>query len=104
MSGLEGGEARFVEDLRDEPHVAHRGRALPVGDGDTSRFLSPVLEGVEPEVRALGQLPRELAGVEPENAARLLRLAFCIPVVHLKRTHFPGLPSLRYPMCPPSGT
>src|SRR5829696_7986819 len=35
VSGLEGGEARSVEDLRDEPHVAHCGRALPVGDGDT---------------------------------------------------------------------
>src|SRR5918993_549864 len=103
VSGLEGGETWSVEDLRDEAHVSHRGRALPVGDGDTRRLLAPVLEGVEPEVRALGQLPRELAGVEAEDAARLLRFAFRIPVVYVKRTHRLDLPSLRYPMCPPSG-
>src|SRR5688572_26834749 len=103
MSGLEGREARPVEDLRDEPHVAHRRSALPVGDGDARRLLSPVLEGVESEIRALGQLPRELAGVEAENPARLLRLAFRIPVVYVKGTHRLRLPSLRYPMCPPSG-
>src|SRR5829696_6386840 len=57
VSGLEGRKARSVEDLRDEAHVAHRGRALPVGDGDAGRLLASVLEGVEPEVRALGQLP-----------------------------------------------
>ena len=83
MSCLEGREARAVEDLRDEAHVAHRGRALAVGDGDAGRLLAPVLERVEPEVRALGQLPRELAGVEPEDAARLLRLAFRIQVIHV---------------------
>src|SRR5215204_6068933 len=104
VSGLEGGEARSVEDLRDEAHVSHCGRALAVGDGDAGRLLAPVLEGVEPEVRALGQLPRELAGVEPEDAARLLRLAIRIPVVCVKRTHRQSLPSLCYPMCPPSGT
>src|SRR5215210_2659115 len=103
VSGLEGGETWSVEDLRDEAHVAHRGRALPVGDGDARRLLAPVLEGVEPEVRALGQLPRELAGVEAEDPARLLRFAFRIPVVYFKRTHRLRLPSLRYPMCPPSG-
>src|SRR5829696_8939546 len=103
VSGLEGGEARSVEDLRDEAHVSHRGRALAVGDGDAGRLLAPVLEGVEPEVRALCQLPRELAGVDPEDAARLLRLAIRIPVVCVKRTHRQSLPSLRYPMCPPSG-
>src|SRR5215212_1701069 len=104
VSGLEGGEARSVEDLRDEAHVSHRGRALAVGDGDTRRLLTPVLQGVEAEVRSLGQLPRELAGVESEDAARLLRLAFRIPVVYVKRTHRLRLPSLRYSMRPPSGT
>src|SRR5918993_1519866 len=104
VSGLEGRQAWSVEDLRDETHVAHRGRALPVGDGDAGRFLAPVLEGVEPEVRALSQLPRELAGVEAEDTARLLRFAFRIPVVYVKRTHRQDLPSLHYPMCPPSGT
>src|SRR5215203_2980410 len=103
MSGLQSRETWSVEDLRDEAHVAHRGRALPVGDSDARRLLPSVLEGVEPEVRALGQLPRELAGVEPEDATRLLRLAFRIQVVHVKRPHRTGLPSLRYPMCPPSG-
>src|SRR5829696_417305 len=103
VSGLEGGEARSVENLRDEPHVAHRGRALPVGDGDARGLLAPVLEGVESEIRALGKLSRELAGVEAEDAACLLRLAFSIPVVYVKLTHRLRLPSLRYPMCPPSG-
>src|SRR5919107_5182414 len=103
VPGLEGREARSVEDLRDEPHVAHRGRALPVGDGDARGLLAPVLEGVESEIRALGKLSRELAGVEAEDAARLLRLAFSIPVVYVKLTHRLRLPSLRYPMCPPSG-
>ena len=64
-----------VEDLGDETHVAHGGRALPVGDGDPGRLLATVLEGVEAEVRALGELPLELARVEPEDAARLFRLA-----------------------------
>ena len=103
MSGFEGGEARAVEDLRDEAHVAHGGRAFPVRDGYTGRFLAAVLERVEAEVRALGQLAGELAGVDPEDAARFLRLAFRIPVIHAKSTHLPGLLALRYPMCPPSG-
>src|SRR5215208_1500722 len=96
VSILEGCEAWSVEDLRDEPHVTHRGRALPVGDGDARRLLAPVLEGVEPEVRALGQLSRELTGEEPEDATRLLRLAFRIPIVYVK--HSLRLPSPRYPM------
>src|SRR5215210_1862289 len=122
MPVLQSRESRAVEDLRDEAHVTHRGRAFAVGDGDAGRLLPPMLEGVQPEVRALGQLSRELAGVEPEDAARLLRFAFRIPVVHVERTHLPGLRScptrspsshasvslrcslsLHYPMCPPSG-
>jgi hypothetical protein len=46
----------------------------------------------------LGQLARELAGVDPEDAAGLLRLAFRIPVIHVKSTHLPGLASPPYPM------
>src|SRR5215203_4921582 len=120
VSGLKSRQARSIEDLRDEAHVAHRGRALAIRDGDAGRFLAPVLESVEPEVRALCQLSRELAVVEPEDSARFLRLAFRIPVVHVEGTHLPALrscptrspssrartspqPSLRYPMCPPSG-
>ena len=103
MSGFQGGEARAVEDLRDEAHVAHGGRALPVGDGYAGRLLAAVLQRVEAEVRALGQLAGELAGVEPEDAARFLRLAFRVQVIHAKSTHLPGLLALRYPMCPPSG-
>ncbi len=34
VPGFEGCEAWSVEDLRDEAHVAHRGRALAIGDGD----------------------------------------------------------------------
>src|SRR5215213_630593 len=107
MAGLEGGEARAVEDLRDEAHVAHRGRALSVRDGDAGRLLAPVLKGVEAEVRALGQLSGKLAGVEPDDAARLLRLAFRIPIIHVQGTHLPEIrscptrqPSYRRSRCP----
>ena len=46
-------------------------------------LLAAVLERVEPEVRALGQLSREIPRVEPEDAACLFRLAFRIPVIQV---------------------
>jgi len=45
------GETALVEDLRDEPEVAHGGQARTLADGDSCRLLAAVLEREEPEVR-----------------------------------------------------
>src|ERR687898_3236821 len=57
VPGLKCGEPGGVEDLRDEAHVTHGRGARAVGDGYPGGLLATVLEGVEAEVRALGQLP-----------------------------------------------
>ena len=41
----------FVEDLGDEPHVAEHRQAATLRDRDPCRFLAPVLQGEEREVR-----------------------------------------------------
>ncbi len=90
---LEGGQTRAVEDLRDEAHVPKGGSPFAVGDRDPCRLLAPVLQGVEPEVRALGQLSRELPRVEAEDAAGLLRLAVGVAVILVQKTHLSPLRS-----------
>src|SRR5918997_4562936 len=75
MALLERGEPPLVEDLGDEAHLAHGHGALPVGDRDARRLLAPVLQRVQPEVGALGELPRQRSGVDAEHPASLLRLA-----------------------------
>ena len=47
---VEAGEAAFVEDLRHEAEVAHRGQPAALGDGDPRGLLAAVLQRVEPEV------------------------------------------------------
>src|SRR3712207_8509004 len=56
---------------RSEAHVAHRCGPLPVGDGDPRRLLAPVLEGVEPKIGPLRQLPRQLARRSEEHTSEL---------------------------------
>ncbi|GHJ40077.1 hypothetical protein Sm713_56860 [Streptomyces sp. TS71-3] len=53
---LEGAERGFVEDLRDQPHVLEDEDLGAVAHRDTRGFLASMLEGVEPEVRELGDL------------------------------------------------
>src|SRR4028119_2133492 len=86
-AGLEGREARAVEDLGDEAHVAEGRRALAVGDRDPGGLLPAVREGVEAEVRPLGGLAGQLPRVHPEDPARLLRLAVRVAVVLLQNVH-----------------
>jgi hypothetical protein len=57
----------LVEDLRDEPEIAHRRQPSGVGDGDPRRLLAAVLQREQAEV---GE-PRHVAlgRVDPEDAA-----------------------------------
>src|SRR5690606_13361889 len=65
--GVEGG---LVEDLGHEAHVLVDEDLLTVAGGDARGLLSAVLEGVQSEVRELGDL---LAGSpDPEDAACVL--------------------------------
>ena len=63
------GETALVEDLSDEPEVAHGGQSRVLADRDSCRLLAAVLEGVEPEV---GE-PCDVARRRPqaEDAAHL---------------------------------
>src|SRR3954452_9507528 len=61
----------LVEHLGDEAAVAQRGDVTVVGDGDTGRLLSSVLERVEREVAESGYLgPRR---VHAEDSALIAR-------------------------------
>ncbi len=53
---LERTEGGLVEDLGDEAHVLEDEDLGAVADRDARGFLAPMLEGVEPEVRELGDL------------------------------------------------
>jgi hypothetical protein len=53
---LERAEGGLVEDLGDQPHVLEDEDLGAVADRDTRGFLAPMLEGVQPEVRELGDL------------------------------------------------
>ena len=70
---LERRELALVEDLRDEAHVLDDGDGLAVADRDAGRLLAPVLQGVDAEVREVGDgLAR---CVHAEDATRVLRTA-----------------------------
>src|SRR6266542_3706001 len=64
---VEAAQLLLVEDLGDEAHVAQRGQATVVGDGDPRRLLAAVLEGEEAEVGDAGDVP--LGRVDAEEAA-----------------------------------
>jgi hypothetical protein len=67
---LERTERGFVEDLGHEAHVLEDKDLGAVADRDSRGFLAPMLEGVEPEVRELGDL---FAGSpDTEDAAGVL--------------------------------
>ncbi|GGU75374.1 hypothetical protein GCM10010275_07060 [Streptomyces litmocidini] len=53
---LEGTERSLVEDLGDESHVLEDEDLGAIADRDSRGFLTPMLEGVEPEVRELCDL------------------------------------------------
>ena len=66
---LERREAALVEHLRDEAHVLDDGDRLAVAHRDAGRLLPAVLQGVEAEVRQVGDRP---AGcVHAEHSARV---------------------------------
>ena len=68
---LQRAQLLLVEDLVDEPLVAHRHDVAALGRGDARRLLAAVLERVEREV---GE-PRDLAprGADAEDAALVAR-------------------------------
>ena len=69
---VECGEDALVEGLRHEAHVLHHGDVLGVADGDAGRLLTPVLEGVQAQIREVGH---GLAWCEhTEDAALFTRL------------------------------
>ncbi|MDQ1475376.1 MAG: adenylylsulfate kinase, partial [Actinomycetota bacterium] len=70
-------EPALVEDLGDETHVLDDRDRLAVADRDAGRLLAPVLEGVEAEVREVGDgLARR---VHAEHPARVFGARqFCV--------------------------
>ena len=71
----EGLQLALVEDLRDEPHVAHGEHAPAVADGDARALLPAVLQRVEREVGeagdvAAGRVDAEDAAHQPAPIAR----------------------------------
>ncbi|GAA3228307.1 hypothetical protein GCM10020256_40460 [Streptomyces thermocoprophilus] len=67
---LEGAEGGLVEDLGDQAHVLEDEDLGAVADRDSRGFLAPMLEGVEPEVRELGDLFAR--SPDTEDATRVL--------------------------------
>src|SRR5215211_7799675 len=47
----------LIEDLRDEPQLAHRGDVSALAGGDPRRLLPAVLERVQPEIAETGYVP-----------------------------------------------
>ncbi len=71
----QGLQLALVEDLGDEPHVAHGEHAPAVADGDAGTLLPAVLERVEREVGeagdvAAGRVDAEDAAHQPTAIAR----------------------------------
>src|SRR5262249_36780395 len=71
----------LVEDLRDEAHVAQRGDASLIGDGDAGRLLAAALQRDQAEVRdardvAFGRANAEEPGHQPPGP---LCMAFSVP-------------------------
>ncbi|GGY72007.1 hypothetical protein GCM10010363_61710 [Streptomyces omiyaensis] len=67
---LEGTERGLVEDLGHEAHVLEDEDLGAVADRDSRGFLTPMLEGVEPEVRELCDLFTR--SPDTEDATRVL--------------------------------
>jgi len=67
---LERPEGGLVEDLGDQAHVFEDEDLGVVADRDSRGFLTPVLEGVEPEVRELCDLFTR--SPDTEDATRVL--------------------------------
>jgi len=66
---LERRESALVEYLRHEAHVLDDGDRLAVADGDAGRLLPAVLQGIETEVRQVGDgLARR---IHAEHSARV---------------------------------
>jgi hypothetical protein len=68
---LEGTERGLVEDLGHEAHVLEDEDLGAIAYRDSRGFLTPMLEGVEPEVRELCDLFTR--SPDPEDAASVLR-------------------------------
>ncbi len=67
----------LVEDLVDEPLVAHRHDVAALGRRDAGGLLAAVLEGVEREVREAGDVVP--GGIDAEHAALVARpVAFVV--------------------------
>ena len=71
MLALQRAQLLLVEDLVDEPLVAHGHDVAVLGGGDAGRLLAAVLERVEREVGEPGDLL--LRGVDAEDAALVAR-------------------------------
>jgi hypothetical protein len=71
---LERTERGLVEDLGDQAHVLEDEDLGAVADRDSRGFLTPVLEGVEPEVRELCDL--FTGSPDAEDAASVLGALF----------------------------
>src|SRR4028118_750898 len=87
MAPFERLQLTLVEDLRDKAHVTHRQRPLPVRDGDAGRLLAPVLERIQPKVRPLSELARDLSRVQAEDPASLLRFSGGVVEKQVIRRH-----------------
>ncbi len=66
---VEGGEGPAVEDVGHQPHVLDHGEGVAVAHRHARRFLAPVLEGEEAQVRQVGD--RVTRCVDPEDPAGL---------------------------------
>ncbi len=62
------------------------------------RLLPTVLQGVQAEVGALGEFAGQLARVDAEDPARLLRLAVAVAMLFVQEAHPPGLRSCPTPL------
>src|SRR5712692_2750368 len=73
----ERGEHGLVEYLRDQAHVLEYDDPLAVADGDASRLLAPVLQGVQAEVGELRDVlvmrpdAEDAAGVPGRTVVRI---------------------------------
>ncbi len=71
-----GGESLFVEDLTDESEILEDQYLRPVGNGDTRRLLSPMLECVKTVVSELGHILARRP--DPENTTFFSRFVLIL--------------------------